>query len=313
MITRIFGSVWLFILLSFNSVFAIEAPSGLTVDSVSSASATLSWEEVSNAAAYSVYYWENSSDLSGKDLVEKSPYTLVGLQDNTIYYVSVVSNDDSFEESDRSEIVQFTTGDNTATTVSSSSSFALENVEVVSENKLKLEFSADINSSEDSPREFKITNKFDELEQLVVFDSEIDEQDKNVLILTMQESIPTSAQYNVTVVRLNDADGNNIQNGIDGIASFVTPDSYEELTQQSDPIEDEKDTELSSAGPSENQVEVSRSTSGQNLSDDQLATTTETTAQKAEKLPDTGAEHWFLGILALMLWAIVFKFRTSRQ
>jgi hypothetical protein len=36
--------------------------------------------------------------------------------------------------------------------------------------------------------------------------SEIDEQDKNVLILTLQESIPTSAQYNVVAVRLTDID-----------------------------------------------------------------------------------------------------------
>ena len=314
--TTLLSTLWLFLLFPLQAVFAIGAPSGLSVDETTTVSATLSWESVDNAAAYSIYYWVDPSSLDEKDLVETSPYTLLWLENNTIYYAAVVANDDSFEESLQSEQITFTTWNSapaTTVSVSSSSSFALENVEVLSETKLKLSFNADINSGEDSPREFKITNKFDELERLVVFDSEIDEQEKNTLILTMENPIPTSAQYNVTVVRLNNEAGSSIQNGIDGIASFISPDSFEEIPTPvvtSPVIEDKPD--LTAAGPAEQQPEVSRESSGQNISDDDLAKTTVSIAKTAEELPTTGAEHWFLGILALLLWAVVYKFRFSK-
>jgi len=320
--TTLLSTLWLFLLFPLQAVFAIGAPSGLSVDETTTVSATLSWESVDNAAAYSIYYWVDPSSLDEKDLVETSPYTLLWLENNTIYYAAVVANDDSFEESLQSEQITFTTWNSapaTTVSVSSSSSFALENVEVLSETKLKLSFNADINSGEDSPREFKITNKFDELERLVVFDSEIDEQEKNTLILTMENPIPTSAQYNVTVVRLNNEAGSSIQNGIDGIASFITPDSFEEVPApvvtapviEQQPIVEEQ-PELTAAGPTQQQPEVSRESSGQNISDDDLAKSTEYTAKTAEELPTTGAEHWFLGILALLLWAVVYKFRFSK-
>ena len=98
MITRIAATLWLLLSLSLSPVFAIATPSGLTSDDVTTVSATLSWDEVDNAAAYSIYYWVDSTTLSEKDLVETSPYTLVGLQNNTVYYAAVymVSNHNVF-------------------------------------------------------------------------------------------------------------------------------------------------------------------------------------------------------------------------
>lgn len=309
MIAKIVCTLWLLSIFALTPIFAIEAPANLKIDSVNSVSATFSWEAVDNAAAYSIYYWEDSSNLTEYDLAEKSPYTILGLTNNTVYYASITSNDDSFEESTKSSPLKFTTWDTNSSsqTTTSDSSFALENVEIISEKKLKLSFNAALNDSEDSPREFKITNKFDELDELIVFDSEIDEQNENILILTMESSIPTSAQYNVTIVRLNDKNWNNIQNGIDGIASFRTPDNYETLVT---PVDVEP--ELTSAGPEEAKTEVWWASSGQNISDEQLAQTTQATAGSAKKLPTTGAQHWFIGILALLLWIVLFKFRVSK-
>ncbi len=298
-----FSTIFILFIGIFSSAFAIETPQNFNINSTTETSATLSWDEIDTAAAYSLYYGTTSGELTQYDLIETSPHLLSGLQENTTYFATISANDDNFEESVHSEEISFTTGWNGVS--NTGESFALESIELISETKLKLMFSADLDSSDEAIREFKIVNKFDDLEELIVLDSEIDAENENILLLTMEESIPTSAQYNVTVVRLSDVDGNNIQNGIDGIESFYTPDSYEELVEEPEV--------LAAAGPEEPIQEVSGGSSWANLSDDQLAKTTQVTADEAEELPTTGAEHWFIAILALLLWAMMFGYKFQKS
>lgn len=304
MIKKISFIVGLVSIFSISGVFAIATPTNFTASETTDTTVTFNWDSVSGAAAYVLYYGTDSENLVEYDLAESAPYTVVGLTKDTTYFAAISTNDDNFDESPRSDEISFITGES-----QSSGGFALENVEVLSDTKLQLTFNADLDESEWALREFKITNKFDELEQLDVLSAEIDEEEKNILVLTMTAPMPVSVEYNVVVVKLNDSEGNNIQNGVDGLAGFITPDSYE--TQIED-IEETPD-ELDSAGPSEPQLEVSGGSSGQNLSDDQLAKTTATTAESAENLPTTGTEHWFIWILALLLWAVLLKFRTYKQ
>ena len=291
-------------LVSISSVFAINAPTNFSAEPSSPTSAELSWDMMEDAAAYSIYYSTTSWDLSEYDLIETGPHTLINLQENTTYYVALTANDENFEESEKTAEISFTTGGTWFVTVSN---FALDSVEMLSSTKLKLTFNADLDNTEEAIREFKIANKFDDLEELAITGSEIDQQDAKSLIVTLASPAPTSAQYNVTIVRLNDSEGNNIANGVDGVDSFSTPDSYEAITTTQEPVPET----LSSAGPEEANNEVSGGSSWKNLSDEDLAKTASSVAKTAENLPTTGAEHWFLWILALILGAIIFRYKTT--
>lgn len=258
------------------TAFGAEAPSNFEITEVNSESATLSWETSPLAVSYTLYYGTQSGSLDEYEIAETSPYTITQLQKDTQYFVNIRSNDAEFNESQESETLEFVT-----------QSFSLDEVNLISSNKLVLSFNNALEDTPEAQREFKIVSSQDDLDLVDVLNTEIDPFQTNTLILTLSQNIPVSSEYNLTVISLKDVAGNNIENGIDALASFKSPESYEEINEQEVVLD---------AAPADEAVinEVSGGSSGVNLTDEEIAVTTETTAQNAEKLPKTGAEHWFL-------------------
>lgn len=277
------------------TAFAAEAPTNFEITEVNSESVSLSWENIPLAVSYSIYYGTQSGSLDEYEIVEDSPYTITQLQKDTQYFINIRANDAEFNESEPSPTLEFVT-----------QSFSLDTVDLISSNKLVLSFNNALENSPEAQREFKIVHSQDDLDIVEVLNTEIDPFQKNTLILTLSQNIPVSSEYNLTVISLKDTTGNNIENGIDALASFRSPTTYENINEEEIILD---------AAPVDEAIinEISGGSAWTNLTDDEIAVTTQTTAQNAQKLPDTGAEHWFLWILAVLLWALVFSFKFARN
>lgn len=293
--------------------FAIDSPIGVTVDSKSSSSISLSWDNVVDALGYFIYYstqsWIENGYDSQSDILETNSYELVGLDSGNTYYISVVALDENWEESDYSEelvidVVEWEMlTEESETEDNMDINFALESIDVVAYDKLELTFSTPLDVYEEAVREFKITNKNDELDTFEVIDSEINELDDSKLFLTLDRNTEIWNEYDVVIIAITNSDGENIESWIDNSEAFVVSEITEVATE--DPIEEPEDEELNSA--SEEQTWVN----WQNLSSEDVENTTLALAENNSKLPDTWAEHILLIVLSIILWTLIFKFKKS--
>ena len=215
-----------FIVLFFTFIFeslAINAPSYIDLNSKTSSSISISWENMDDAYRYYVNYstetWLNNGYDNQSDELLTNSYELVDLPTNSTYYISVISVDKVWEISIFSDEIIVDISDWTDENINDDN-FILESVNVASSNILELIFSGPLDNSTDAVREFKITNKNDSLDKFEVISSEINELNNNKLYITLDENIEIWNEYEVVIIAITDSNGNNIESWIDNSEVF---------------------------------------------------------------------------------------------
>lgn len=258
---------------------AFEFTTGATVSEITGTSAKVEWEALDGATGYIVHYGTKSAASDGKyetdsDIIDGTGTSLDKLEAKTTYYLAVSAYDKDANESKMSNEVSFTTSDSSEAVsmdAAKTSGFSVSGVNVLASNKIEVSFSKELDNTDWAKREFKLASK-DGVELAV---SSVELTDSTKLVLTLASDMPASTDYNLTVVSLNDKDGNNIQAWVDGQTSFTTPETFDSLA--------------SASGASD---------SG-----------TLAAAGDAKVLPKTGPEQFLILALALILGFIVVRFR----
>jgi len=314
------------------SAYAAEVTEAPSMKSNSNTSITIEWNEDQDALGYYIHYdtasWEESWYRNEvPDLVEGTEYTIEWLSPSTQYFIAVSAVDIDAEESATSpEAALFTTGEDTA------QAFALESVEATGVQELTLTFNADLENEEDSEREFLVLDAQTE-EEIFIADTELDEEDSTKLMVSLDRELELGASYNFTILSIIDANGRNIESGIDALTNFEVPESFptdtpeglstpevveenqEEAPQEELQEESVPDLNAAASVDTESNEDSEGWNAGQVIaSDDSVDKDTWKTAEENETLPQTGPEHVLLLLLALMVWGIVlFSFTQKKK
>lgn len=309
-------------LLSFSSAFALTMISAPILSSPTENTLSIDWDDVEGALGYYIYYSKDSGvtdgyDFEWVDLIESSETILENLEKNTAYYVAVTVVDDNGNESQFSPEASFTTG-MLSPAVANSAAFALEGVTVLSANQIELSFNALLDDSDDAVRELRIVEK-QSWSEVFVSETVLNNTDSMKLIATTDTDLVEAAQYDLTIISIEDMDKNNIESGIDGITTFVVPtlltSSNEQIGEALVEVVDvttEVMPDLDAAGTDTMSKQDEASKVGQVLSDEEIAKTAELAAQGNEALPETGSEAILLLLLAIILWWGLFFLNAKR-
>ncbi|MBQ5958084.1 MAG: DUF2436 domain-containing protein [Bacteroidales bacterium] len=82
-------------------------PEDFAATNVGTTSATLSWTETGNSDAWVIYYMAEDDESSSYVIAETNPYTLTGLEMETVYYALVVPYCGNYDQD--SDVITFTT------------------------------------------------------------------------------------------------------------------------------------------------------------------------------------------------------------
>lgn len=157
--------------------------------------------------------------------------------------------------------------------------FSMTEVSVVDANTLKIAFSKDL-IEDASMFEFLLTLKSDDTAEIVLENIEL--SGSNEVVAKSIESLTTNTEYNIVVVFASDKDGNIIENWVDSMITFKTPETFA--------VTEEAPVEELNAAPVEESVETSSTW-----------VATETAATTAEALPGTWTKEMMIIILAMIL------------
>ena len=327
-------NIWKFLLIIFVSIFsfvqvkALDAPTWLVLNESSSDSLNISWDAVTDSTGYYVYYSTESwiYDQQVDELIETTNVIINALEASTTYYVSVVSLDSQWVESENSLELE------TETSASEEivwDPFSLQSVQVNSFSEIELTFSEALEINPDASREFKVLNKEDSLDELLVVKTQVNEEDTTKVVLTFDRETLPATEYELTVIDIKSDSGKNIESWIDGISSFSTPNEFEVEEVLEEPIvEDmpvEEGIDLNAAGESDetvveetpdmalNSAAPLDAVSWETLTEDDIEKNTVSEASKTEELPNTGPTHILLFILTFIIATLFFVFRFKRS
>lgn len=275
------------------------------VDKTTENSATLSWPEVEGSIWYIVYYSteevtpESENYKSTEDIITETTTTISDLEYNVEYYFYLTSIDENGVESEKSEPVKVValsdveaieTTDITDTTIEES--FGLKDVVAPNTTEILVSFNKDLNASDDAIREFKVENENGE----EVAIKEVLLENSNTVALILDTELTASTSYKVVTIAIQDIDGKNIEAGVDGILTFMTP----EILQPKADISDTTEVIEETTTVEEVKEEVVEETP-----------TAEEIASDPKVLPTTGAKEIFVLALALILSYAVFARRKT--
>ncbi len=317
LITLLFSSLWLI-------AHAVEINTAPTLKSNTSTTLTIEWQEAEDALGYYVYYDTTTGETAGyenesAELIDGTEYTIEWLTEDTDYYVALTAiNIDGEESLFSPEAILKTAG-----WESNWELFALESVEATAIDTLTLTFNSIVDDSSDSDREFLILNGITG-EEVFVTASTVDENDGSKLDIILDRDLILGDNYDFTTISIVDAEGRNIESGIDAITNFQVPTAFETLEPVLASAGDVPESLPIEPGPIESQTQsepepISQeiATTGGNsvtlVSTDDIEKNVEVAAKKTEELPQTGAEHILLLLLALILGFGVFAYFGSRK
>jgi hypothetical protein len=278
---------------------------------------------VEDATGYYLYYSTESwiYDKQIDDIIESTGAVINDLDSATPYFISVVSLDSEWVESQNSEEL------GALTDVESEivwEPFSLGWVQVNSFSEVELTFSEALEVHPDASREFRVVNKTDNLDELLVVKTQLDEEDSTKIKLTFDREALASTEYELTVIDIKSETGKNIESWIDGISSFSTPEAFEEEVVEvvEEPIADEEEVDLNAADESPEVTEEAETpevdlyvadewddVSWVALQEEDIEKNTISEATKSEKLPQTWPTHILLVILAFIVATLFFVFR----
>ena len=276
-------------------------------------SVTIEWESIEGSMGC-YYSYSNTSvengeegsiyDVEWEDLLEENTATIENLEAGKTYYIAIecldeeanttgyspelvvdltseeeVVMEEEVVEEENEEVTEEESFENTEF----SSSLELLDVSFVNSKELKLSFNNDLEDSETAVREIRV---FDGINELEVMNASL--ADSKTLDLELATDMTTSTNYEITVISLNDINGNNIEAWVDGTTTLMSPSEFvvEEVVVEEVVVEEEIIEEWIDLNAASSEV---------------------------EKLPDTGAKEIFLVLIALLLWVVAINFnkRTS--
>jgi len=287
--------------------------------------------------------WEEMSyEVEWVDLIEESETVISNLQAETLYYIAVTSIDQFGTESDFSEELEFSTLAAWETQVTTT--FRLDEIFVIDNTSLEFLFSKDISSAPWASREF-IVETVKERKELALSISQVDESDARRLFVLLDEELQPETEYRAIVLDIQSAQGDSISSGIDAFSDFTTPKfdlvtgqdidsnepsedlsaAWEDNSEESSDVGDSSTLENISTTSDDNGTSSSNengendqsptsgvqatdgtSNAGSSLNSQQLASNTVSAASENTKLPQTGAEHILLAVVAFLLSAWVY-------
>lgn len=219
----------------------------------------------------------------------------------------------------------------------SANSFTIEEIEVTQSDVIELIFTRELDNSLTAVREFILENTQTMIEIQVLL-SDIDPNDPTRLTLVLDSFLEENTDYTITVLDINDKDGNTIEVWIDSIFTFNTGTlsiwqadaGNGASTQEDDILEQEEDMQTETqideeitesfeddpwlenlnSAPNEGQVVEDRRW-GTTLSSNEMESSTLVHAENSESLPDTGPEIILLILMTLLMtgWVVYVKNR----
>lgn len=166
--------------------------------------------------------------------------------------------------------------------------FSMKEVKVVDQDTLIISFNKDL-LEDTSLFEFLLTPKADDTREIII--SSLVLSGSSELSVDTQEPLTPNEEYNLVVVFASDVEGNVIENGVDGMVTFTTPETFAVEI----PVED------LNAAPSEEVPAMDVAPVDVANTEVSSWVTTEVAATTAEALPQTGPAEMMIVILAMML------------
>ena len=217
---------------SYMSVFAIDTPMNITANNITETSIDLSWDTVEDALGYNVYYSETTPvdklTAENREYLSENSINISELNWGTQYNFVVTAFDEVGWVSEFSSEMQYTTFWTSANTnteeeieFNSAIDFKISGIDVLAQNQVSLSFTSQLENWEDSERVFKIVEKNDEFMEYSVQNSEIDQTSWNKVIITLEKNLPINTEFKLTVISILDAQGRNIESGIESFENFI--------------------------------------------------------------------------------------------
>lgn len=301
--------------------FAIDSPSNVKVDSSTNNSLMLTWDKIDWALAYDVYYYDSEwseDDILTVDLIEDNSVEINWLEAWKTYVFRVVAYDDSWETGEFSEETYFEikweadTASEDDTTSNNVNDFVLKTAKLLDYDLVELEFSDELDSSEDAVREFKIENTEDMFDSFEVLEAKLNDDDASKIELSLDRELTIWNEYEIVIVAITSSNGDNIESWIDNSETVFVEE-----------IDESQNNEMTSAWPSEwNFVEPEPvvveeqpkwNLAWTNIDDSEIKNTVSWAAADQDNLPQTGPEHVLVFILSVILWALIFIFKFKKS
>ena len=155
---------------------------------------------------------ENETNQSTEDVILKSDNEFEEIQ-------SELFAKETIEEAIEPEFIEETIE------LFSAEEFKLSNIDVLAQNYLSLSFTTALENQDYSERVFKVVNKEDEFIQYNIISSKIDENNENTVFLVFDQLLPIDTEFKLTVISILDAQGRNIESGIESFENFIIDNS----------------------------------------------------------------------------------------
>lgn len=203
------------------------------------------------------------------------------------------------------------TGSTSTTSSTNKSWFAMKEVQVVDANTLKVIFSKDLIENSAEMSDFVLTSKKDETKELALTWMTLSASSE--LTVKTVEPLSTSQEYNLVVVFASDKEGNVIENGVDGMITFSTPEKFDGTDLTLMDATASNTGALTQSGAEEVLNAASETMTGETASGETASWMTATDASKdANALPQTGPKEIFVVLIALALgFAFVYTRRKA--
>ena len=311
-------------LVSLNFAFALKLQWDIKLEKATSNSLKISWDKVDWAIWYFVYYdtvshKSESNDIknykNSTDLLDSTGTNLNDLEPNTKYYLAVTVADENWNEWEYSKEFSF------STTWEKNKKLILQDVKVISKNKIRLIFNVDIDSKNNL--EFKIENKKNNLDIIWVKNVDIN---WNNVELTLNKDLSAGSTYLLTVVSASGKNWETIQSWIDWLKEFNTEnleklssadsqkeqknnwDSSKSTWKETNSWNDEKKSDINEQKENNKvQKEEAIKLWWKNLKEEEIKKNAELASKKSKKLPKTWPAEWGLLLMSLFLWLIFVR------
>jgi hypothetical protein len=295
-------------LLMFTNSFAssIEIPTNLVVTWKDTTSVSLSWDKVEWIDDYLIYYKNEdfsnnqSTNVNETEIINDLTFNITNLDQGGTYFFSIVSLDITWEESDYSDLIEVTLKEEYI----DNNDFILNWIEIIENNSIELDFSADLYDGIDAVRNFKVVNKDDFLDKLEINEIELSQNDLSKIKVIFNDDIPEDNIYELTVVAIESEGGEVIESWIDSVETFVFNEQVKnkiiarKLAEQK-AIEEAEALSLEAANDIEEVVLPAAPVEEKTVANDQL--------------PTTWPEHVFLFLLSIILWFFIFIFKRKNS
>lgn len=176
------------------------------------------------------------------------------------------------------------------TAAPTTATFSLNEVKVVDQDTISVSFNKDL-LEDVSFFEFLLTPASDDTKEIAI--SNLTLSGTNALEVNTAEALQAQQDYNLVVVFASDKEGNVIENGVDGMVTFTTPEAFAESTSVEWAL---------NAAPNEAAPVVADTAAPVVTSEETTpVVATETAAATADALPQTGPTEILFVVLALLL------------